>query len=115
MTMPDTTLIRPSQTLVMRDRKALTTTVRQTRQALERRKTPTASEAAPSTLQGSIQGLANSAANDRIVIGLVSVRPRIDSYAPASPPRTRREPAATVRRDRGRFGGFRPGRPPREP
>ena len=84
---PDATLIRRIQAVVTRVRTTDTIEVRSTHQAHDPRNTPIVIRAAPAVSPPVTPSPANSAPNDRIVIGLVNVRPRIERYAPASPPR----------------------------
>jgi len=70
-------LIGPGLVVVTLGRSNSTTDVRTTHQAAEPRNTPSVIVAAPARSPGAIPSPANSAANDRIVIGLVSVSARI--------------------------------------
>ena len=71
---------------VIRVRRPATTPVRIAHQATEPANTPATTAVAPPTPPVPAPMLANSAANDRIVAGLVSVSPTIESQPPSGVP-----------------------------
>src|SRR4029078_9091421 len=83
MTTPDTMLMRPIHSGVTRVRRVPMMVVSTTHQAVEPSRTPSTMRAASPVAPLVTPRPANSAPNDRIVIGLAIVRPRIDRYAPA--------------------------------
>src|SRR5690348_7815222 len=87
MTRPDVTLIRWIQAGVNRVRTIPMTVVSTTHQVVEPRRTPSTTVAAPTVDALVTPRPANSAPNDRMVIGLAIVSARIERYAPAYPRR----------------------------
>src|SRR5262245_3987747 len=92
---PVARLIHVRARSVTRDRSAATTAVRITHQTAEPHHTPSVSSAASMPLPATIPRPANAAANDRIVIGLVIVRPWVESAAETSPGRLSGSAAAS--------------------
>jgi predicted metal-binding membrane protein len=90
---PEAMFTRRMPVVVSRDRNAPTTVTSTTHQAADPPNTPRVSEAAPAASPPVTPRPTNKAANDKIVIGFVSVRPSVLRYAPASP---RRPSVATV-------------------
>ena len=83
MITPEARLIRWIQAGVTRVRSVPMTVVRTTHHVVEPSRTPSTTSAASPVAPLVTPRPANSAPNDRIVIGLAIVSPRIDRYAPA--------------------------------